>query len=78
MDLRDPRYLDCYHLNVETKELHPVLPQVNHRPRILAESNQPKVALNYKPDGKKLLEVFENGTWHKSMFIRPYPDDWYV
>lgn len=64
MNLRDPRYLDCYQLNLETKEIHPILPQVNHREHVIADDHlQPQVCINFKPNGEKCLEVYEHHAW---------------
>lgn len=64
MNVRDPRYLDCYQLNLETKEIHPILPQVNHRVRYIAgDKLQPRVCMNFMPNGEKWLEVYENEAW---------------
>jgi dipeptidyl aminopeptidase/acylaminoacyl peptidase len=76
MNLRDPRYLDCYQLNLETKEIDPILPQVNHRDHIIAGDNlKPRVCMNFKPNGQKCLEVCENEVWRSLWALDP--DDWY-
>ncbi|MBS0629727.1 MAG: S9 family peptidase [Verrucomicrobia bacterium] len=75
MNLRDSRYLDSYQINLETKELSPIFPQVNHRESVIAgEDLQPQVCLNFKPNGQKFLEVYENGAWRPIWTLDP--DDW--
>ncbi len=77
MNLRDPRYLDCYRINLETKELDPILPQVDHRDQVIAGNNLlPRVCINFKPNGEKCLEVYEDGGWRPLWALDP--DDWYA
>jgi dipeptidyl aminopeptidase/acylaminoacyl peptidase len=76
MNLRDPRYLDCYQLDLETKEIHPILPQVNHREHVIAGDNlRPQVCMNFKPNGQKCLEVCENEVWRTLWSLDA--EDWY-
>lgn len=75
MNLRDPRYMDCYHLDLETKEISPLYPQINHRVHIRAGDNlKPRVCMNFEPTGQKFLEVYEGDGWRPLWTLDP--EDW--
>ncbi len=77
MNLRDPRYKDCYLLDLKTKEIHSILPQMNHRVHVIAGENlKPRVCMNFEPSGKKSLEVYEGEAWRPLWTLDP--EDWYA
>jgi len=77
MNLRDPRYMDCYQINLETKEVRPILPQVNHRVQIISGDNlKPRIAMNFEPDGQKFLEIYKGESWRPLCALDS--DDWYA
>lgn len=77
MNLRDPRHRDSYHLNLETKEIYSILPQVNGRINVISEKDLlPRLCLNFEPNGQKQLEVFEAGVWRPLWNLDA--DDWYA
>ncbi len=75
-NLRDPRYMDCYQIDLYTKAIHPVLPLVNCINSVFVDENLlPLVCTKFNPDGQKCLEVYENEDWHPLWTLDP--DDWY-
>jgi dipeptidyl aminopeptidase/acylaminoacyl peptidase len=76
MNLRDSRYMDSYCLDLETKEMVPILPQVDHRVHLIAGSHlAPCVCINFEPTGQKILEVYEEGAWRPLWMLDI--EDWY-
>lgn len=76
MNLRDPRYTDFYHIDLETKEITPLLPQLDHRVHVITGKNlKPKITMNFEPNGQKFLEIFDEGSWKTLCTLDP--DDWY-
>lgn len=76
MNLRDPRYLDCYIIHLDTKEIEPISPMLDHREQITVWNDDLQVAVNMEPSGEKILEVCEKGVWRSVCDLDP--EDWYV
>ncbi len=77
MNVRDPRYNDFYRIDLESKNLEPIYPQNDHRDRCFIGDNlELKAIINLELDGRKYLEVSENGNWRTLCELDP--DDWYT
>jgi pimeloyl-ACP methyl ester carboxylesterase len=63
-----------YRINLITKELTSFLPLRNDL-NVFAgnEDLEPQAAISYRANGKKYLEVYENGSWHEIWEL--HPDD---
>ncbi|MCB1109530.1 MAG: hypothetical protein KDK64_00980 [Chlamydiia bacterium] len=76
MNLRDSRYLDCYQIDLVSKEVCPASEFVDCRNNVFADDDLlPIVCINYQPNGQKFLEVYEDREWHPIWTLDP--DDWY-